>query len=323
MSGGHNTETANKFKEALQTVSAALLLFTSISFVAGLLIVNIHLARFGVRSPTLNRAEYVLVGVIFVLLTAVSHFAIDATLDWIKLAVEAAKKKPRRAFVKLSFYAFSAIAIPAFALSVFSGFRLPFFDWHILVSIFMLGALARYARLAARHAASIWSQYLAGSPTSDEYHPFAHKFTALFEAAISVAVLIGFYATFTFPHIESAYGGGFPSTVRVIPTKHGAEVLSSLKISITAAGDSGPFFVVSESDSEIYVTSRLSEWKHGTVTRLKKSLFDAVVISDDDHTAPTKPADHPASPAVSPGGPPPKPNVPPVVSPQSPTAHAQ
>jgi hypothetical protein len=109
------SETISNFKEAVRTISAALLLFTSICFVAGPLIVNIHLAKFGVRSPPLNRSEYVLVAVIFVLLVAASHFAINGTWDWIKVAAEDAKKKTWRTFFKTSFYALSAFIIPAFA----------------------------------------------------------------------------------------------------------------------------------------------------------------------------------------------------------------
>lgn len=308
------SETINNLKEAVQTASAALLLLTSVCFVSGLLIVNIHLAKFGIHFPTLNRSEYVLVGVIFVLLVATSHFAINVTLDWVKVAAGDAKQRAWRKFLKSSFQAFTAFLIPAFALTVFSGFTLTVFDWRTLLSIFMLGSFARYARQAAWHVASIWNQYLTGAPRSDEYHPFAHKFTALFEVVISVALVVGVYARFTFQHIESAYGGGLPPMVRIVPTKHGADVLSSLKIPISAAGDAGPFFVVSESDSEIVITSELPDWGRRTVTRLKKSLLDAVLTVNRE----VEPSETKTPAAVSPPTAPvathPKPNTQPGAS---------
>jgi hypothetical protein len=274
-----------------------------------------------VHSPTLNRSEYVLVGSVFVLLAAASYFAISATVDWIDLALKSAKKRAWRATIKQTFYAVSAILVPAFALSILSGFRLQMWDWRILLSIFMLGSLARYARQAARHLESIWNQYLDGSPTSNEYHPFAHKFTALFEVIFSIPSVIVLYVILTFPHIQSVYGGGIPLKVRVTPTKHGAEVFSLLKIPIGSSGDAGPFYLVSESDSEMYITSSVPEWRSGTVTRLKKSLLDAIVtVHDDDDIDPKRKVDNPVSPPAVPIGSDPKPNVPPPSASPSPSA---
>jgi hypothetical protein len=200
-----------------------------------------------------------------------------APWHWLKEAASNVRKKQWKLLSRSSFYAFGALAIPTVALSRLSGSSLSIFNWRVLVSILMLGSLGGYVRQCLQHAASLWSEYVSDNKQDSVRETYAHKFTAMFEVFFSIPFLVGFYAIFTYPHVDEAYGGGKQAAVVLLPSARGKEVLQSLHITVDSNGTTGPFYVIHESENEIDITPKLPDWKAGAVIRLQKLLLDSIV----------------------------------------------
>src|SRR5581483_4835281 len=106
-----------------------------------------------------------------------------------------------------AFQALSFIAIPLYAMHRLSGSVLSMYDWHFLLSVFFLGGIGGYTRQAFYHVTELWHYYTTtGSAAPAGGYPYAARISIILDVVFSVPALIGLYATFTFPHIESAYG---------------------------------------------------------------------------------------------------------------------
>lgn len=261
-------------RDSVQIATSMLLSLTSGCYVAGLLIVNLRLAHFGVHSQQFNRTEYVLVGAVFALLVAGSHFALAWAFDWAKIGINNWKAQRRWYGASHIFPVFLAVWVPAYGLIVLSGETLHFGSWVVWFSVFMLAASGSLIRACAIHLRTLWASY-----SSNAVHAGV-KQTAVqfFYGVISFVPLVGFYALFTYPHILTSYGGGLREPIVLVPTKRGAEVAALLHLPVKQTGEIGPVYLLTESEDEIVVTRDPSTGRTspGAAVKLSRGLIDSV-----------------------------------------------
>lgn len=182
-------------------------------YAVGLLIVNLHLAQYGISSLDLARPEYAMAGVLWCLFTVTVYGAIDFTRN--------AAHKRREAgqswwWIYGSVGVNSAINLSmlSYVLVVLSRGRLDFGDPRIIgvvsalvVNGFLVERLIEAVRDVAKEGAV--SARMLFAPSRRPFVP-NHLYGLLF-----AIVGIGMYATVVHPAIPREYGGGLNSLIRV------------------------------------------------------------------------------------------------------------
>ncbi len=112
-------------RDVAQKASAIVLTGTALCFALGLLIVNLRLARYGYFSADFIRTEYVLAGGLFVFLVAIATFFVSYGISHFSAATERWRAKEHLvAVLAILFGLFEILAVPSFALSTTSEWRL-------------------------------------------------------------------------------------------------------------------------------------------------------------------------------------------------------
>jgi hypothetical protein len=267
-----NQPSLELLKDAVHVTATLLLGISTFCFVVGLLIVNLRLAAYGVHSLEIDRAEYVLVGAVAVLLCTASYFALGIVIRHLKAAFGNLKAKEFKKCSGAFFAALGTLLTAQLLLSRLSDGAAYFTDWRVWASIVVMGAIASISYSIAKRMYGIWMQLKAGQVPPGW---LGEQVTATAEALGLLAVEVGMYAFLTYPMISMAYGGGHRGAVELLLTETGAQVAKELGLPMTSATSAGPVYILTESEHELVVTTNNSFWPEKQYNQLRKELIEA------------------------------------------------
>ena len=213
-------------KEILELVSKALIGFAGLCYVLGLIVVTIHLRRYGLNSLTLSQLHYVTAGVwvllpivAMILIIIFAKFVIDAQEErW-------AGKSNRQKAWDISFPIVAVIVVSYVAVKFLGepfGIQLSLINW---VAIPALGALASACVV------------MAITVVINNINNRNLRFTGLAVAVFGLVLFMVYVVLFsgrTYQEIPWATGGGRPSQVEFVVAGDAKPYLESVGIKFSS-----------------------------------------------------------------------------------------
>ena len=267
----------------LDAISRCTLLGSAALYGIGLLVANFNAQLYGRYSLGLVEAQYVLVGLLWLVLTLLGFAVTRSALRWMK-AHGPWRGRPRTQNVKnLLLVAGGWLGLLGVYLQImnFLGvanayvFWLPWLVLGILVmNNLTLGALFQ----------ETWQDMQARGTQSDS---FLVKLWKVDSIQISKRVLYFFtalslYATFVYPQLSAAVGGGKLHQAEIIIRQDRRSLFDSMvDFKIDKAGKLGPVTIVAESDQSLIVTASDKPWWElaRRSLQLKKDLVELVIYT--------------------------------------------
>lgn len=262
-------------EDYFKAIPAMVVGVSSMFFILGLLVVNLHLARFGIYSMEFLRAEYLLAGAVFILLMSIAGVVISHFIHWaVELKTLWAKREFLAIFTRFSGTLFRLLAIP---------FALVFLWGDEVISIRTMGKPLvgiLFSSLMIYSAYSIAMSVLSRSHDTDENQKGTSrphkKLSKLFMPLIAVLMGVTTYANTTYPYISAAFGGALRAPAMIFLSPRGIEVCKTLALPVNANQTIGPIEVLAESEKDMTILVQNGPSDERVAIQLSKVLFDAV-----------------------------------------------
>lgn len=260
----------------VESVSKLALVVTTASFAIGLLIVNIHLAKYGLYSNEFLRSDYVLAGVCFFALFAITDFCMGYFIQLVTYAVSASRHKQ---YIR----AVGAVLIGVILVFFFTGAGISMLVDNPAPPLRQLGTLAAIVILTwglikglAMHVNAI----LDGTPP-EELEGDLLKIRPVYHFRIYMLVILSLsgtiiYATKVFPYISPVYGGGKMEQVLLYPNARGEALFKTLSVARNADKTVGPVEVLAKSEKTLTILVPSSVPGKTSATEINRDLLDAV-----------------------------------------------
>jgi hypothetical protein len=276
-------------QDVIKAIPTLIIGISTICFVLGLIIVNVHLSEYGIYSSELIRSEYMLAGAVYLALVAITTICLHYVVRFRKLKILWKRKRYVTAATRFLFTALIAVALITITLMVISLEQLRlnnpdlWFSILILVSVVLINTY-QYKKITDE---SHKNRFRDGSiinkdgeaikkigiaVKSERYDPVGLVFVALLSF-----LLIALYALSTYKYIHTSFGGGNKDAVFLSPTARGLIVSKALLLPLNESETLvGPLEVLTESDKEIIILIPNEISGNKVAIRLNKELFDAV-----------------------------------------------
>ena len=246
----------------------------AVAYGAGLLIVNSYLQTYGVYTTSLLRADFVLTGLLWLFILALSSALVVAIASFVPHV-----KRHWRAGRRVSAVFLAVLCGPGMSgllvlpASLFSGSQLNYFDgttWILIAKIMLPTAAFLWTTRQARSAVSAWrlkKEGLGDFPLSQ----------------VTLALVVGLgipasYARVAYPLFLPTYGGGRPVQVRVFTDTQEASVRATLR---QDEPDPGAFLLVAESGEWLVLAERSSaaiEPRKRVTVRIRREAVTALQV---------------------------------------------
>ena len=220
------------------------------SYGVGLVIVNTHLLKYGVSQPTLLRADYVLAGLLWIVLTGIAGISVLGFLStWRYVRRDWRARHRVLAVIKA---VLSPVLLPAallFPVIFLSAVRLQFdqLSFWIVVGILLLtgGLLIGAARTVVQEVRKWRSQ-------NKPFEEFP-VYEIVFQCFMALAALSA-YSQWVYPELLPTYGGGRATSVRLVPAQGSTDIFRG---AFGSATDQDTIFeLIGETDNWLIVTQR-------------------------------------------------------------------
>lgn len=278
-----NTSALKNLGEIVETAARLGFIIVTWCYVVGLLILNLHLAQYGLFRPAFLRVEYVLSGALWTFLVGFTL----CLFHYVALPLGRAGETKSRALrttsgIKALPKAAVALSALVYVLFIVSdselGFRSPsqrlntllvlailaFTAWVILDLIRIIQMIANLAHRDSEGSTNVMRA--VGIPV-------LLQIAALLPA-------ISAYALFAFPRLPSALGGGQRQLITFVPKPEQQEALMRLGLPASSGGSKiGPLEIIFEASDFIAVLppKELDPKKEAKAIRIRKDMIDGII----------------------------------------------
>jgi hypothetical protein len=277
---------ASRYRDLLEVASKVLIAISAISYITGFLILNMHLREYGVSQLSFAQSEYVIVGILWVFLTAYSFFVLDIFILPAYLAYKYNPKIIRDNFkiMKIIFIGMSPVCLLIIYLAYFlplyplSDGKIDLLSWkgiRIVINL-MIGAASIQALM---HSFGRISKIIK----------LRLEFIPILESFIIIIVIIGIlsgYSKLVYPIMSSVYGGGNHQSIMTVIKTEQVDMLNNVGFKVSS-GDRklGPLEVIYEASDYfiICVPESMKGLERIKSIKLKKDMFDLVIYIDPDY----------------------------------------
>ncbi len=269
-----NTEiTKWNLREGVTNIPLLTIGASSVCFILGLLVVNLHLAQYGIYSAEIIRTEYILAGATIVLLVTIVHTSYLWLLKRIAAMYIFWREK--------SYFAFAAsvFVVPTFTL-------IPLFTFLMVINrsnemkpllFSMLSIVGIWAAIMmiVRNIEPMINEVVYQTPKTESINYSIRDFGA---HIFFLFLAISLYVNSAYANISKAYGGGKIVSATLYPTTRGLEICKALALPILQNQTVGPVSVLTESSKELVVLIPDNISGKSIAIRLNVELFDAIQI---------------------------------------------
>lgn len=262
-------------QDVIKVIPSIFLGVSSVFFILGLLIVNLHLAQYGIYSKEFLRTEYLLTGAVFVIFLILAEVSISYLVDWV-VRIKAHWKERKFTLLiwsplSLSFAALS-VPIALLLLSGQSSVNLKALTSPLL-GIFFTSMLFY---TAIKQIKVNFMDTLSENKNINSRSEWFKRLSKFFGPLMLILFGITGYANTTYPYISAVYGGGDRAPAFVFPTQRGYEVCKALSLPINSNQTVGPLEVLTESEKELTILVQNGFSDKKVAIQLNKSLLDAI-----------------------------------------------
>ena len=267
----------------LETISRCALLGSAALYGIGLLIANFNSQLYGRYGLGFVEAQYVLVGFLWLALTLLGFAVTRSALRWMK-GHGPWRGRPLKQNVTNALWVFlgwlGLLCLYTMVIN-FLGVANAFWSWQSLVILSVL--IMTNLTLGALFQ-DTWREMKSRSQPSDS---FLVKLWKADSIQITKRVLFFFtalslYATFVFPQLSPAVGGGKLHQAEIIIRQDRRSLFDGMaEFKMDKAGKLGPVSIVAESDQSLIATAPDKPWWKvgGPSLLLKKDLIELVIYT--------------------------------------------
>jgi hypothetical protein len=224
-------------QEIAKVVTGLVLSASATCFVFGLLIVNCWLAARGIQPPEFARADYILSGAAFVALVSIAYLSFAHASGLCKeIPTYWRAKRWGKLLWALTGIPVWVISVPM-TVTVLSHFSDSLADWRLWFGSTFVAGTPIYFRKLFVQLKEVWGRLTknASGPAVDKPY-YARQATAVIDLLLGLLLSIGSYATFIYPRVRMAYGGGYRAAVYLSPSPMGSKIMESLKLPVDKNG---------------------------------------------------------------------------------------
>lgn len=276
-------------QEFLKVIPGLIFVISSICFILGLIIVNVHLAEYGIYSTEFIRTEYLLAGGVFVCLIAITTIGLHYAVPMRFCKILWKRKRYVHAVIRFSLGMFFSVFSVYLTLMIITLGNLSNHKKELWLSILLLYLIVlinsfEYRRISDQFQANNLIEGAIinkdGKRISKNGVVTKYKRPDLMGLALATLLtitLIALYALETYKYINTSFGGGNKESVYLSPSTKGLSVSKVYSLPLNESETLvGPLEVLTETDKEIIVLipSEISGTK--VAIRLNKDLFDAI-----------------------------------------------
>lgn len=259
--------------QAIERATKAFISIAAVLYGLGFLIVNAHLAHYGVSTTEFARSEYVLAGALYFALSIAAYLTLLlGARESMRVYRNARESNLGRTLAIVGAIIAFALALLPFAGSfiIISVFRLTLIDWKTYAAFVILaGTWSPVLVHPARLLATGQGQLLV------THFDLASARNVLLELPL-LLVSIGLYATVVYPEISASYGGGHPRFVNLVMTPRGSEIAATMKLGINPDGKFvGPVQVLFESQGSIALVLS-DKWNDHRAVQISRAFVEAI-----------------------------------------------
>ena len=228
-----STNPRQPFKEVLETIGKLLLGAAGLCYVTGLIVVSLHLGRYGLNSLVLSQLHYVMAGIWALLPIVLALFLAAAVLtsaideiERTKLASNSNRGRLARVFSKRNrkvtsavFGALSGFSFLLWFLLGYAGIKVGASDPLILLA----GAVVAFAALGTGYG-------LSQPGSFRDWRSLALTITG---TSVSILLFLGYlilFAKFSYQHVPWSTGGGGSSQVQIVVSADAKPFLESVGV---------------------------------------------------------------------------------------------
>jgi hypothetical protein len=275
---GPTSRSISTWREPIEIASKVLVAFIGLSYVIGLLILNLHVRKYGIFYLNFLHVEYVTVGILWICLVAWVSFLMVSIFHRCKQIWATRNSKEAREhvlFLVLTlFVGYSTVWYVLMVLTASSDQRLPFsVDWKML-GVLLFGAAGAFnIGIKLNDLAKYFRSERAKTNR-------AYKFFLGYDVLYYIVLLVvglSTYAGYAFPRISPTFGGGKPQRAEFLIKKDRIDTVKSIGLQVPAEGlKVGPLEVVFEA-SDFFLIKPPQGFANVDVKaiRLNKDLIDA------------------------------------------------
>jgi len=217
-----------EFSGVAELLTKTAVAFAGVSYVMGLLVINLYLRQFGIYSPGVVRVEYVMAGALWVVLAAFGYFLYAITLQGWRRAEELWKSRPVWAIVNLTGGLLLAFAFGTYTIAYlrYQSLAAPSrTDLEIVMIVFVTPLATLGLRDFSKRAWSV-------------AHGEEKKWqTPLWGEVMRLGIFVwalSWYSTSAYAQFPPMFGGGRPAVVIVLVKSEAMPVFGSAPVQPTA-----------------------------------------------------------------------------------------
>jgi hypothetical protein len=266
-------------RETLRDVSTTVVSIIGLCYALGLLIVNLHLAMYGMFSFGFAQTQYVLAGALLVfLLTFVRVSYYYGATGVTEGIAEVREGAVLLGLFKIVFFVVAAAFFPVALIHFLAGYgAVVSTSWPPWAFLGVLGMMAFVLNAAQNQVIFVWRDFRRAEFA--QLPPSARK-SLLFRVLQPVPPLLAVlfvYSLLCYPMVYPAFGGGRHDVIFVIPTAEGARICRTAKLPANVNGSVfGPLEVVVETSDETVIKAP-KQLLNIRAVRLRRDLFQAVL----------------------------------------------
>jgi len=275
MSDVSTPATQGTFRETLGLLPNLLLVMSAITYGVGMVIENLHLQQYGLFHADLVRVEYLMVGLLWIVLVSFCAVMVASGRDHFNTAKEDFRQGDRtKAVLKGLLALFVLLGLMSQALTAVQS-RPSFIhqDFWIALGVLLLNVLM-FSNLSV-----FLRTCLKFSPfrTEPVLKYIGSNKIELCKALIGCLTALSSYALWVFPNLKSALGGGDRQQVEFLIKSDKMQIVRQIPFEVSKEGRLGPIPLLIQETDGFTVLQEHKKAGETRAVRISKDLVDAVI----------------------------------------------
>jgi hypothetical protein len=257
-------------------------------YIAGLLILNLHLAQYGIFHLGFLQIDYVMSGALWLFLVGAAYSIIVHSKAMVSSAFYDWRAKKNRWWValRIALLVFTTVIFGDYILKKVSVEKISYREastWAIYGNLLSTALVLMWIRYDLRHSI----RRFIFNKIDNEQQPVTGHVIGVFDRTILILGLITTYALYTFPKLSPAFGGGKQQKAELIAKLDKLPILTNLGLPVQQEGQKlEPVEIIFEDADFFYVLplQNTGDSPSPKALRIRKDMIDGAVYISTSKT---------------------------------------